>query len=54
MVFNIECSNHSEITLFIGGYSSIGRTTICGIVNSLFKSEYPPNINNIIIIAKIV
>ena len=30
---------------YIGGYSSIGRTTICGIVNSLFKSGYPPKYN---------
>ena len=27
---------------FLGGYSSIGRTTICGIVSSLFNSRYPP------------
>ena len=25
-----------------GGYSSIGRTTVCGIVSSLFDSGYPP------------
>ena len=25
-----------------GGYSSKGRTTVCGTVSSLFKSEYPP------------
>lgn len=25
-----------------GGYSSIGRTTVCGIDGSLFKSGYPP------------
>ena len=26
-----------------GGYSSIGRTTVCGTVSSLFNSGYPPN-----------
>ena len=25
-----------------GGYSSIGRTIICGIISSLFDSGYPP------------
>ena len=25
-----------------GGYSSIGRATVCGTVGSLFKSGYPP------------
>lgn len=30
----------------IGGYSLIGRTTVCGTVNSLFKSEYPPVFNS--------
>ena len=25
-----------------GGYSSIGRTTVCGIVSSLFNPGYPP------------
>ena len=40
MVFTIECSNHSNI--MTGGCSSIGRTTVCGTVSSLFKSEYPP------------
>jgi hypothetical protein len=25
-----------------GGYSSIGRATVCGTESSLFKSEYPP------------
>ena len=25
-----------------GEYSSIGRTTVCGTVSFLFKSEYPP------------
>jgi len=25
-----------------GGYSSIGRATVCGTVSSLFKSGYPP------------
>jgi hypothetical protein len=25
-----------------GGYSSIGRTTVCGTVRSLFDSGYPP------------
>lgn len=28
---------------FKGGYSSIGRTTVCGTVSSLFNSGYPPN-----------
>ena len=26
----------------IGGHSSIGRTTVCGTVSSLFKSGCPP------------
>ena len=26
----------------VGGYSSIGRTTVCGTVSSLFDSGYPP------------
>ena len=25
-----------------GGYSSNGRTAVCGTVSSLFKSGYPP------------
>ena len=29
----------------LGGYSSIGRATVCGTVSSLFKSGYPPLIN---------
>lgn len=41
LMFTYECSNHSDIILQ-GGYSSIGRTTVCGIVCSLFKSGYPP------------
>ena len=32
----------SYIFYIKGGYSSIGRTTICGIVSSLFNSGYPP------------
>ena len=28
--------------LYKGGYSSIGRTTVCGTVSSLFNSGYPP------------
>ena len=27
---------------YIGGHSSIGRTTVCGTVSSLFKSGCPP------------
>ena len=49
MVFNIECSNHSEIKIYLfnilnglGGYSSIGRAIVCGTICSLFKSGYPP------------
>lgn len=43
MVFTNECSNHSNITkiLLYSGYSSIGRTTVCGTVRSLFKSGSP-------------
>ena len=26
----------------IGGYSSIGRATVCGTVSFLFESGYPP------------
>ena len=26
----------------LGGYSSRGRTTVCGTVSSLFNSGYPP------------
>ncbi len=26
----------------IGGYSSIGRATVCGTVSSLFEPGYPP------------
>ena len=48
MVFTIECSNHSNI--IIGGCSSIGRTTVCGTVSFLFKSEYPPVIISLLII----
>ena len=29
--------------MYKGGYSSIGRTTVCGTVSSLFNSGYPPN-----------
>ena len=32
-----------------GGYSSIGRATVCGTVGSLFKSGYPPSINGFLI-----
>ena len=43
MVFTIECSNHSNIrNSYLGGYSSIGRATVCGTVCSLFDSGYPP------------
>ena len=27
---------------YLGGHSSIGRTTVCGTVSSLFKSGCPP------------
>jgi hypothetical protein len=42
-----------NIFFLLGGYSSIGRATVCGTVSSLFKSGYPPIIscyknNNII------
>ena len=47
LIFTIECSNHSNIIFLfalikIGGYSSIGRATVCGTVSSLFKPGYPP------------
>jgi hypothetical protein len=32
----------SNLVIYIGGYSSIGRTAECGIVGSLFKSRCPP------------
>lgn len=28
-----------------GGYSSIGRATVCGTVSFLFESGYPPVLN---------
>ena len=42
LVFTYGCSNHPYIEK--GGYSSIGRTTVCGTVSSLFDSGYPPHI----------
>ena len=43
LVFTYGCSNHPYIEQTIqGGYSSIGRTTVCGTVSSLFDSGYPP------------
>lgn len=42
LVFTYGCSNHPYIEK--GGYSSIGRTTVCGTVSSLFDSGYPPSI----------
>ena len=44
LVFTYGCSNHPYIDNYKikGGYSSIGRTTVCGTVSSLFKSGYPP------------
>ena len=42
LVFTYGCSNHPYIKK--GGYSSIGRTTVCGTVSSLFESGYPPSI----------
>ena len=41
LVFTYGCSNHPYIEK--GGYSSIGRTTVCGTVSSLFDSGYPPS-----------
>jgi hypothetical protein len=35
-------TSSSLVTHTLGGYSSIGRTTECGTVGSLFKSGYPP------------
>lgn len=40
-IFNIKCI----LNYFYGEYSSIGRTTVCGTVRSLFKSGYSPYIN---------
>jgi hypothetical protein len=37
--FSTVFSYKKKIT---GGYSSIGRTAVCGTVSSLFKSGYPP------------
>ena len=31
-----------SMSIKLGGYSSNGRTTVCGTVSSLFKSGYPP------------
>ena len=46
LVFTYGCSIHPNIDIlwifFKGGYSSIGRTTVCGTVSSLFNSGYPP------------
>ena len=43
LVFTYGCSNHPYIAqITLGGYSSIGRTTVCGTVSFLFKSGYPP------------
>ena len=42
LVFTYGCSNHPYIETIWGGCSSIGRTTVCGTVSSLFKSGYPP------------
>ena len=30
------------VLITLGGYSSIGRATVCGTVSSLFESGYPP------------
>jgi hypothetical protein len=38
----LHTSSSLVIRITIGGYSSIGRTTECGTVGSLFKSGYPP------------
>ena len=44
--FVFSCLNkskkYSTIYKTEGGYSSIGRTTVCGTVRSLFESGYPP------------
>ena len=29
-------------SIYLGRYSSIGRTAVCGTVSFLFKSGYPP------------
>ena len=45
LVFTYGCSNHPYIDIKSkGGCSSIGRTTVCGTVSSLFNSGYPPTI----------
>ena len=36
--------------IYKGGYSSIGRATVCGTVCSLFDSGYPPYIVILIIL----
>ena len=47
LVFTYGCSNHPYIEQTIqGGYSSIGRTTVCGTVSSLFDSGYPPSLQH--------
>ena len=48
LVFTYGCSNHPYIEKTYGGYSSIGRTTVCGTVCFLFESGYPPRVSTLL------
>ena len=38
----LNCLYTCKKNLYKGGYSSIGRATVCGTVSFLFESGYPP------------